>query len=119
MKEHVRTGSETASPTLTIAAIIGHLPDGEVEATTRAWHQAFFDLRGKYGKSLPGLGNLEFHQRPGVTPVSDQLDSILQRVEVSALNPTLRTRVLKPSQQLQNREYSKTVIGSETTLRAT
>jgi hypothetical protein len=50
-------------------------------------HRAFFTLRSLYGDLLPGLAALEFAQRPFVTPISPDLDQILQILAGSTSSP--------------------------------
>jgi hypothetical protein len=76
-----------ASPTQTVATLISLLPANALELRAATLHRAFFLLRSLYGDLLPGLAALEFAQRPGVTPISPDLDQILQILAGSTSSP--------------------------------
>ena len=69
---------QEASPAQTVAALLALLPEGTLSLRAAILHRAFFNLQALYGDLLPGLRALEFAQRPATTPISPQLDQILQ-----------------------------------------
>jgi len=85
-------------PSSVVAAILARMPrpDEPINARTATWHSAFFQLRGEFGDRLPGLRKLRFHTRPGLPPISVDLEDILQNIAMwdmsSAQNPRLMLR---------------------------
>jgi hypothetical protein len=88
----------SASPAQTIAVLLALLPAGTIDLRSAVLHRAFFELQSLYGGVLPGLAALEFAQRPSTTPVSPQLDQILQILAGSTQSIT--HSVLYPSHPL-------------------
>ncbi len=89
--------------TALIAGIVASLPNKRVRAPSGAWHWAFKRLRDEYTDQLPEFRQLEFVTRPGVWPVSERLERILQIIDMagsgSTLNPTLLVREFSKAQK--------------------
>lgn len=61
-----------------MAALIGYLPIVPLRTSTGRFHQKMYEFKQKHLQELPILRKLEFHMRPGVPSISDELDEIVQ-----------------------------------------
>lgn len=63
-------------------ALLSLVPPTVLEQARNAdLHGAFYALRSHYETRIPSLHSLEFHTRPGVTPVSDSLEQIISLLQ--------------------------------------
>jgi len=99
-------------------AIISELGPGRFEAPDAAWHRGFAKLRDEFGGELPGLKRLEFHRSDDVTPVSDELDEVLQLMAAATLNPRLTIVELSEANQRQHRRHVDMAKLNEVAVRA-
>jgi hypothetical protein len=73
-----------SGPSAMVAALIGWMPRAD-EAKTADWHWAFWCVRDTFKDRLGELGGLHFHQRPGLPPISDELQDIMQSMAMWGL----------------------------------
>jgi hypothetical protein len=110
-----------AGVTALVAGIIAELPKTRVSVPSGSWHWAFLQLRDRHRSDVPELNELEFDVRPGVSPVSERLEHILQVIDMggagSTLNPALLVRQFDTDQQRRLRDqFSRRLRGRRKTL---
>ena len=108
--------------TALIAGIVASLPKKQISAPSGAWHSAFLQLRERHRIDVPELKQLEFDIRPGVSPVSERLENILQVIDMggagSTLNPALLVRQFDDSQKRRvKKQFSRKLRGRAHQLR--